>query len=613
MSYIRIDELTIKNYRSFGHDEQTITFPNKSYKKPVAIIGYNNAGKTNLMNAILYGVGENFANEETFDLKDFYNLNWENIPFLQSNISSSVMGQNSWGKDISMEGTHELNIEVDANTITECSIKPSFYGANKRYSIFYINFHAIKDQISTKKSSWGRIKSFLGKHLKKLIETDPTILKKKDGFVKDLDEVIRTVKKDTNLNAFIEDIKQNLENNLRDKSCDIDFTLPEYEDIFLEMIFKIGIGGDKDKLIPLDRLGDGYISMFVMAVIQTIAESNDDKCLFLFEEPESFLHENHQEYFYKNVLCRIAENGHQVIYTTHSDKMIDIFDTRGIIRLEFDQEEKQTVVKYNNPDELESIVSPIKHWRQFLNTVEPNLNKLLFSQKVILVEGPDDVMAYKYAIQKKVKEKCVAVDYIPDEKELERFSETYLNLHNIVILPHHGKSTAELLINLCNHFHIDCFVISDWDLPASVDLKPENLLDIVSKDSLATSVFYAHADESKKGQITNNWKLTQVVQNNQIHFNNPKLEAVLGFEKKNPADEDSLDYKKKGDSFYLWEKLQETNFDQNFFPESLFEFLRISNIGDDQSSDVKASTLEQAENESSETVVAEEYSDDIPF
>jgi predicted ATP-dependent endonuclease of OLD family len=65
-----------------------------------------------------------------------------------------------------------------------------------------------------------------------------------------------------------------------------------------------------------------------MSVIQAIAESNtDDKCLFLFEEPESFLHENHQEYFYKMVLCKLAEN-HQVIYTTHSDKMLDIFDTK---------------------------------------------------------------------------------------------------------------------------------------------------------------------------------------------------------------------------------------------------------------------------------------------
>ena len=67
------------------------------------------------------------------------------------------------------------------------------------------------------------------------------------------------------------------------------FGLPDYEDIFLQMIFKVGLNGENKNLIPIDHFGDGYISMFVMAVIQAIAESNaDDKCLFLFEEPESF-------------------------------------------------------------------------------------------------------------------------------------------------------------------------------------------------------------------------------------------------------------------------------------------------------------------------------------
>lgn len=51
--------------------------------------------------------------------------------------------------------------------------------------------------------------------------------------------------------------------------------------------------------------------------------------------------------FIKTVLCGLAEKGHQVIYTTHSDKMLDIFDTRGLIRFEFDEESKQTVLKYN--------------------------------------------------------------------------------------------------------------------------------------------------------------------------------------------------------------------------------------------------------------------------
>ena len=57
MSHIRIKSVSVENYRSFGK-MQTIYFPDQNHKKPVAIVGYNNSGKTNFLNAILYGIKE---------------------------------------------------------------------------------------------------------------------------------------------------------------------------------------------------------------------------------------------------------------------------------------------------------------------------------------------------------------------------------------------------------------------------------------------------------------------------------------------------------------------------------------------------------------------------
>jgi putative ATP-dependent endonuclease of the OLD family len=53
MSSIRVKSIKVKNYRSFK-EQQDFDFPDTSYQKPVAIVGYNNSGKTNLMNAIKY-------------------------------------------------------------------------------------------------------------------------------------------------------------------------------------------------------------------------------------------------------------------------------------------------------------------------------------------------------------------------------------------------------------------------------------------------------------------------------------------------------------------------------------------------------------------------------
>ena len=377
-------------------------------------------------------------------------------------------------------GVHTINTSFEDNEI-KARVDPSFFGANKHYKIFLINFHNIKDEISKKKTSWGNLTSFLAKHIKSLVDSDEIMLSKKEAFKQDSKNATNQVLQNSSLSAFVAKIKEYYSNNLRNNNCEVEFGLPDYEDIFLQMVFKIGLYGDTDNLIPTSQFGDGYISMFIMAVIQAIAESEiQDKCLFLFEEPESFLHENHQEYFYKMVLCMLAEKGHQVIYTTHSDRMVDIFDTRSIIRLEFDEQDKISVKKYNNTCEFissnEDIIS-LKNFNSYIKSVEPNMNRMLFSKKVILVEGPNDLLAYKYVIEKKV------FDIIKDK----RYSNSFLNFQNISIIVHHGKSTAILLIELCKHFGIDYFVINDWDF--TDDFKT-TLETFNSEDELKTSEIY---------------------------------------------------------------------------------------------------------------------------
>ncbi|TAE37512.1 MAG: hypothetical protein EAZ70_08795 [Runella slithyformis] len=69
MSEIRINSIKVKNYRSFG-EEQEFTFPNKDYKKPIAVVGYNNSGKTNLMIGVCFCLK---------NLKVFYTKTTKNI------------------------------------------------------------------------------------------------------------------------------------------------------------------------------------------------------------------------------------------------------------------------------------------------------------------------------------------------------------------------------------------------------------------------------------------------------------------------------------------------------------------------------------------------------
>lgn len=558
MSKIRLSKLRIKNFRSFK-EPQTFDFPPETYEKPVSIIGYNNSGKTNMMNAILYGIGEKYLNAKTFELLDLHNLDTENQIEIKTRVEATPYGQNHHG-DLTIAGDYHIKTELVDYEI-KSSINKSFFGANKHYNIFYLNFHNIKDEISVRKTSWGTLSSFLSKHIKKIVDSDELINERKEKFTEDVknstDEIIR----DSTLNIFINKIRLNYENNLRQNNCHIEFGMPNYEDIFHQMLFKIGLNGDENKLLPINQLGDGYISMFVMAVIQSIAESDiSDKCLFLFEEPESFLHENHQEYFYKMVLCQLAKNGHQVIYTTHSDKMIDVFDTKSIIRLEFDEESKSTTVKYNNIEDFELSSTPlisIENYNSYIKSIEPNINKVLFSRKVLLVEGPNDLLTYNYIVEKLAFESTGNDDY----------SKAFLNYKNISIAVHHGKATAYIMAELCKHFGINYYLINDWDLEENLidDLRPfENIIDLQESDLYLNS-HGATRNPTEKGIITTNWKLLNCSINNQIHFNFRNLEDVLGY-----------DYGDK-DSLKIWNLLnQTTTFGISIMPQSLVEFLELS-------------------------------------
>ncbi|MGG1634377.1 ATP-dependent nuclease [Paenibacillus sp. NRS-1760] len=589
MSYIRIKRIGVKNYRSFK-EEVNVSFPDENYKKPVAIVGYNNSGKTNFLNAILYGITEKYITKDTFTINDFHNRNYENVPQISTEIKSSIEVKVD-GNPAELSGYHFLEIKLDGIEIE--SAKISSYknlsktdrnrdasGASKYFKIFYVNFHEVKKELATKKTGWGNLSSFLAKHIKSIVDNDEIMLGKREAFKKDIERSTESVLEDSKLNEFLDKIQTNYSNNLRQNKCHIEFGLPEYEDIFLEMIFKIGLNGDMENLIPIDHFGDGYISMFVMAVIQAIAESNQrDKCLFLFEEPESFLHENHQEYFYKTVLCGLAENGHQVIYTTHSEKMLDIFDTRGLIRFEFDDTSKQTVLKYNKPDkelseldEDRELLSEIKDYNNYIKLIEPNLNKIIFSQRVILVEGPNDLMTYKEIIKKKVLEIT----------EDEKYAETYLNFNNISIVPHHGKITATILIRLCKHLGIDFFCINDFDFED--DFVSTLMFDSIDelKESKVykeqVSVFKAFnakgeslSDQTKRGMITTNWRLINEASLNNLHFNIPKLESAIGYE--------SNDKNSSG----IWNALKrKSDFGEDIFPKSLEQFIGLNNLKNKQ-------------------------------
>ena len=125
------------------------------------------------------------------------------------------------------------------------------------------------------------------------------------------------------------------------------------------------------------------------------------------------------------------------------------------------------------------------------------MGNLIFSDKVLIVEGSHDILAYKMA-----------------------FSDVNFGLNNISIVAAFGKDGIVNLINLCKLYKIDYFAVHDWDIEREdIDVSIE------SEDS---SSDYATLIKEEKAQYTKNHKLLTVAGTNKIHQNKKRLEEVLG-------------------------------------------------------------------------------------
>ena len=116
---------------------------------------------------------------------------------------------------------------------------------------------------------------------------------------------------------------------------------------------------------------------------------------------------------------------------------------------------------------------------------------------------------------------------------------------------------------MCHELGVDYYVINDWDF--TTDFVDE-LAVFANEESMKASDLYLNEggnprSATAKGKITTNWKLLNVANDN-IHFNIPKLETVLGYPHNDKSSEK------------IWALLQsKTAFEESFFPESLKTFL----------------------------------------
>lgn len=375
---MKIKSVSIKNYRSIkdsGKIELTKLF---------AFIGQNNSGKSSILKAIniLWG-------EDSIKNSDFHNNTDEDI---EIEVILHRFNEDKYKELKDEQGEAHIKFIRKKNSDTEY-----FLNGDKQAKTFYKKLPRlllIPDIRNPQNESTGG----KGSYLSKLIEgvensmdmkpLDKKLNKIKEEKIKDLNKkeisLYLSKKREEEIGQISLEIADRLKKIFKNNSISlkIDSDIKDYSYTYNSLISF----DDSNNGVEILSSGTGIQSIYILSLLEVYAKNvNDNDVIFLIEEPEVYLHPKLQRQMFL-ALREIASNN-QVIFTTHSSIMISDIWANESIRLTVLDDNRVTTIK---EIKIEEVINELGiKYQDFLN-----------SRMIIFVEGPDDVIFYKYLISK---------------------------------------------------------------------------------------------------------------------------------------------------------------------------------------------------------------------
>lgn len=171
---------------------------------------------------------------------------------------------------------------------------------------------------------------------------------------------------------------------------DLYFTPPTAMDFYksLDLMLK-----DRDFTVSATNAGEGFQNAIVLAILRAFEETKKSGAILLIEEPEMFLHPQMQRSLYKTL--RKIGRTNQVIYTTHSPHFVAVPEYADVLLVRRDN-----VGTYTRQS---SFRSDTKWAEKLRKEMDPERSELFFARKLLLVEGDTEKLSYpEYAAKLKL-------------------------------------------------------------------------------------------------------------------------------------------------------------------------------------------------------------------
>lgn len=243
-------------------------------------------------------------------------------------------------------------------------------------------------------------------------------------------------------------IQRNLNQTFKNVSIDLEVPPPEIKTILstANIIANDGVKG------PIQNKGDGFKRAITFSILRSYVElshsegwqkdkeqfKQKDRFLFLFEEPELYLHPKAQNILFE-ALSKISAN-HQMIVSTHSPLFFSSDATKTFIKIKKVDDGEKSYSKTLHID-----LTEISNKDKFQLISFETSNHAFFSDRVVLVEGDTELIVLPH------------ISKIIDSRY--DFKNNSINLVKI-----NGKGSFKRYKDFFKKFDLDIYFVADLDV-----------------------------------------------------------------------------------------------------------------------------------------------------